>query len=316
NFLGHGCLLSSNRSISLLGGGAVLTPCCCFFILFLFALCGSGQSGEGGNISFVRPHPSAADFGDSDNCDGKSDRLWIGFGFDSKESAHEIGSLFESKFFSRIDGLTFERNFGESLFISITLCVFELAERNILAKATKARIGTLPLFRLHQDSLRPNNSFLVPVDIKPNTINRRNAGLISSDNVTNQNILQSGVALFNCPTLDSLNGKRECPGHFVFYNARERFWRRVGANLTIYDFSPRWEVIEHGPAVVRFRVLSINIGNDVLAPQKDYLEHCSSGGGFSVGPETTMPLGVTTSATVVAAAYSAKQRAMRSGTAK
>ena len=260
--------------------GAVLIVLC-----WLFPLRAFGQAGEGGNISLILSNPSPANSWDSHNCNRESNKLWVGFSFDSKKSAYEIGSLFESQFFSGVESLVFEREFGDSLLVSVTLCVPKLTESNMLSKKAKARIGTLPLFWLQQDSMRPNNSFLVPIDIEPNIVNRRNTGLISSHHIADQNILQSGVALFNCPTLDSFNGKRECFGHFIFYDQRERRYRCLGANLTVYDSSPSWEVVEHSPAVLGFRALNIDIGKDILAPQKEYLEHCSSGSGFAIGPD-------------------------------
>ena len=59
-------------------------------LLFVLSSISFGQGGEGGSISFVRPDPSPAAFWDSNNCDGKTNITWIGFGLNSEEHPNQL----------------------------------------------------------------------------------------------------------------------------------------------------------------------------------------------------------------------------------
>jgi hypothetical protein len=265
---------------------AALILCCWLFSLF--PLCTFGQSGQGGNIFFVRPDESTTDFWDSNNCNGESNILRIGFRLNSEKRPSHIGSLMKGQVLARSDGEEFDRDFSRKFLLLFGIRNHSALDTNSSAPPTDVRISPLSIFLFKESLERSVDSFSVPIWHEGQRVNGGDSILIASNYVLDEisiDTISHGLPFCELAGFNRFDGESECRGHLILNNFSQSAHRQFGVRVLVNLFNPDWEIIEHSPSVGKFHMLSINIGYDILAPQKDYLQHCSSRESLAIGPD-------------------------------
>lgn len=130
-----------------------------------------------------------------DNGQWKTDKLWVGFGLNPKNNPDHVARLVKSQFFPSVETSVLGGKSADGLPVSVALRIADFTNSDMLTECSHTGVGALPLFWLYQDSVRPHNLFVLPVNVQSDTVDCRNTGIVSSENILNKDVFHSGFTL-------------------------------------------------------------------------------------------------------------------------